>query len=72
MRVWIVELYVDFCSYEISKVCSSFDKAKDSVREDVKEFVSQFDDDTATDMMNDFEKEGWVEEFVRMHDYEVD
>jgi hypothetical protein len=74
MRVWVVELYDDFCGcgYEISRVCSSFDKAKDSVRADVEEFVGQFDEEEATNMMNDFEKTGRIEEFVRMYEYEVD
>lgn len=72
MKVWVVELYEDYCGYAVSNVCSSFDKAKDSVRADVQEFVGQFDEETATDIMNDFEKEGWVEEFVRMQEYEVD
>ena len=68
MKVWVVELYEDYCGYQIFKVCSSFDKAKDSVRADVQKFVSQFDDD----LMDDFEKEGWIEEFVRISGYEVD
>lgn len=72
MKVWVVELYEEYCGYQVSGVCSSFEKAKDSVRADVQEFVSQFDDETVTDMMNDFEKEGWIEEFVRMTEYEVD
>ena len=72
MQVWVTELYEDYCGYQISKVCSSFDKAKDSVREDVQEFVSQFDKEEATEIMNDFEKEGWIEEFVRISEYKVD
>jgi hypothetical protein len=72
MKVWVTELYEDYCGYAISNVCSSFEKAKDSVRADVQEFVSQFDEETVVDMMDDFEKEGWIEEFVRISEYKVD
>lgn len=73
MKVWVVEIFHDdLHGYEISKICSSFEKAKDSVRTDVQEFFGQFDEETVTEVMNDFEKEGWIEEFVHISGYEVD
>lgn len=74
MRVYVAMMYEEYCGYQIAKVFSDFDKAKDFLRPQIQEVYedNNWDKDTLAEIMNDFEEYGYVEEMCKIEDYEVD
>lgn len=71
MRVYVVERWDDFyvARYEIAGVYDSLERAKAAVRDDVKRYSDEVGDET---ILEDFEKDGYVDQFVRIGDYELE
>ena len=80
MKVWIVEIEEDDGYTYVSKVCSSFEKAKDSIRQEVIETIANWyccvipekDKKEIKEILDTFEKEGYIDEFLYIKEYEVD
>ena len=74
MKVYVAMMYEEYCGYQIAKIFSDFDKAKDFLRPQVEEIYNEqdFDKETLAEVMNEFEEYGYAEETCKIEDYEVD
>lgn len=72
MKVYLVKKYEEYYGYEIDKIFSTLDKAKDYIRPEVEEFVKEIDEDAAEEILEYFEKYGEVDEWIKIEEWEVD